>query len=184
MSPFSTRIASQRRISFAWFLNCSPQRSSSPVHLFIISSIVLFFIPWRTSPLTSLTALAPNNQHHKTPEIPLSTRNPLDFSSAFFPSIDASFFAVNPISPPFFSAPLSRPPGPLVSFSPPNPNPFLSPSLSPGTGVPVGVTPVNAAKSFLIGAGVVLVESPETEVAAVGMEGIEGVEIAFIVPPR
>ena len=65
--------------------------------------------------------------------------------------------AVNPVKPTFFS--------PSLSFSS-----FLP---SGGAGVPVGVNAINDAKSFFTGPGVVLVESPETEVAAVDVPGVE-----------
>jgi hypothetical protein len=82
--------------------------------------------------------------------------SPFGVSSSFLSEL-SSFLAPNPsnpANPTFFSSVFS--------------------SLS-GAGVVLGVNPENPAKSFLIGAGVVSVESPETEVAAV--------ELPVVPPP-
>jgi len=91
---------------------------------------------------------------------PLTSEVPSFFSSVAF--VAGSF----PNENPFFSVPVPVPVALLVPPKPPNAKPFFSPSFASGAGVPVGVNPPNP-KSLFTGAGVVLVLSPETDVAAV-----------------
>jgi hypothetical protein len=117
--------------------------------------------------------------------------NPGLFSPSFSGSLPLSVLVLGAPNPPnagFFSPSLS-PVDAAASPDPPNAG-FFSVSLVSGAGVVAGLMPENPAKSFLTGAGVVLVESPLTEVAAVEVPGVPpkdkaGVpSLALPKPPR